>query len=112
MEDLYSFDALKRLVASSNEMLDMCKKKDMNVCLILIESLKRLKIQYPPFASTADEYIKLTNTVYEIMDSCFCTNRSYDNYFYNIEYNIQTTYGALFKIMLMVNPDLRKYIKS
>lgn len=111
MEDLYSEEVLKSLINSSKQMLSMCKAKDMNVCLVLIEALKRLKKQYPAFAKKADEMIYFTNEVYEIMDSCFCTNRSYDKYFYNIEYNIQESYGSLFKIIVMVNPQLQKYLK-
>ena len=111
MEDLYSEETLKSLIIASKQMLSMCKAKDMNVCLVLIDALKRLKKQYPAFAKKADEMIYFTNEVYEIMDSCFCTNRSYDKYFYNIEYNIQESYGSLFKIIVMVNPHLQKYIK-
>ena len=43
MEDLYSEEVLKSLINSSKQMLSMCKAKDMNVCLVLIEALKRLK---------------------------------------------------------------------
>jgi hypothetical protein len=110
MNDLYSEQALKNLLASSHEMLRMCKQKRMEVCQNFIEALKRLKTQYPSFATRAEQEINRAIDYYEIMELNEGTMSSNDKWFGVFEYNIQNTYGELFKIILTVNPELRKYL--
>ena len=112
MSDLYNEQAIINLMQSAKQLLNMCQQKNIDVCNLFVETLKYLKTQYPSFASTADIEIERTKEYYDVMEWNEGTLRSNDKWFGVIEYNIKSSFGALYKIILTVNPSLQKYINK
>lgn len=111
MSDLYNEQAVRNLMQTAKQLLNMCQKKNIEVCTLFIETLKYLKTQYPSFASKANIEIERTTEYYDVMEWNEGMLRSNDKWFGVIEYNIKDSFGALYKIIFTVNPSLQKYLK-
>lgn len=108
----YSIDAFKMHMLISNKLLSMVKQKNRQVCLELINQLKKIKRDYPATRDKMDESISQMERTYETIEWAETTRYTKHTHYEIVDYVIRDSYGTLFKHMLEVKPELEHQIKG
>ena len=100
MSNLYSEEALRELAIKSQNLIHLVEEKQRNVCRIVIDHMKELKILYPSFAERANKMITDMENLYEVIEWTESTGDDPTQWYEIVDYNIRNAYGSLFKIFL------------
>ena len=106
----YDIEAFKIQVLTSHKLLNMVKKRDRKVCLEVIHYLTNIKRDYPQTRAKMDDSINQMKRTYETIEWAEETGYTNHTHYEIVEYVIKESYGSLFKHMMLVNPELLKFI--